>query len=590
MQHDRSARTRISLPIIIRLLRLSWHQRAAFAVAMVSLAAGSGINLLFPELIRRGLNSEQISVLISHPLYTGFALIAIFAVQGVAFYVRALYFSLIGQRIVADVRSELYQRILSQPIPRFDEQRVGDLLSRLSADTTQIQDAVSIRLSVVIRYAFQALLGVVLMASLSPLLTGSLLLGLPVILGAGFFLARRLRRVSREQQQAIGVTNVIAEETFAGARLVKAFGSEEREISRYDRANAHALELGIQRSRISAFFSSFVNFLMNAFLVGVVLFGLYLTSASGLRLGDFTAFMLYAAIVAVSFAFLIGAYAEILQAVGAAERVFELIDATQDETSDATGEVVGHGPVSIRFDQVSFSYPSRPEDSVLRDVSVEFPPGKVTAIVGPSGAGKSSLANLILKFYSPSTGKILVDESDLAQIGSRSWRARIGIVPQDVLLFGVSIAENLRYGRPDASLEELRSVAAKVQMLEFIEHLPQKFETIPGERSVQLSGGQKQRLAVARALLRRPDLLILDEATSAIDSATEAAVLRAIREEAGNATVVVIAHRLSTVQHADQVIVLDRGEIVQVGTHAALARQPGLYKNLVDGQELGILG
>jgi len=577
-----------TIKAVSRLFRLIGPYKKLFTVAMLALAGASAINLLIPQIIRLLLDPKYYVYLTDSPGLVGLLLISIFIVQAICLFYRSFFFGLIGQRVVADIRKKLYQSISNQNIEFFDKERVGDLVSRLSSDTLLIQDAVSIKLSVFIRYSLQVVVGILLMSMLSLQLTFTLMLLLPVLVGFAIMLGRRLRKFSRIQQEELGHSSRIAEETFSGARVVKAFGQEKFEHMRYSSAADKVLGAGIKRSRTSAFMQSFISLLMNSSIVVVLLLGIALVAREGLSTGDLTAFLLYGVIVAISFAFLASGYSDFLQAIGGSERVFELLE--ENEVSKSSPKNVSQKAASlsgdIKFTHVSFAYPARPEVLVLKDVSITIPGGKSTALIGPSGAGKSTIVNLILGFYQPREGNISCGSIDLCQMDVEALRNQIAIVPQDPHLFGVSIRENVLYGNPEASAEALREACSKARILEFIESLPEGFDTNTGDRGIQLSGGQKQRIAIARAVLRRPKLFILDEATSALDSESESAIQAALEAVMQDTTTLVIAHRLSTVKRSEQVIVLDKGSVVQQGTHEDLRHQDGLYKQLVEKQEL----
>lgn len=559
-----------------------------FTVAMIGLALGSGINLILPEIIRRLVDGPYATYLSDHRFAVGGGLVLLFALQGAGFYLRSYYFGVIGQRVVATLRRQLFESVMFQEVTFFDERRTGDLVSRLHADTQLIQDAVSIRLSILVRYAFQVVVGIVLMVWLSPRLTLAIIFMVPLLVCFSIFLGRKLRRLSRAQQAELGRATTVADETFAAIRVVKAFARETFEMTRYDRVNAEVLGLGIRRTGVSAFFSSFVSFLMNACIVLVLMYGLTIVAQGTLSSGDLIAFLLYGVIVAVSFAFIASTWAEMMQTAGAAERIFEILDLTAAKplpTAAPPRLIDWRG--DVEFESVSFAYPTRPSVTVLEGVSFRLAPGESTALVGPSGSGKSTLVSLLLGFYRPALGRIRCGEHDLAGLSLDELRRRIAIVPQEPQLFATSIAENLRYGKETASLEELRGACAQANILDFVESLPEGFETPVGERGVQLSAGQKQRLVIARAMLKDPILLILDEATSALDSENEYLVQKALSSLLENRTALIIAHRLSTIKNCDHLLVMEKGHIVQTGTHDSLSRGPGLYSQLVARQELG---
>lgn len=580
MAHDKAASLR-------RLFSLARPHLSALSVAMVALLIGTGINLALPEIVRRLVDHGPDGMLFSRPWATAAFLVGLFGIQAFAFYGRSYLFGIVGQQIVAELRRKLYEALVWREIEFFDRSRASDLVSRLSSDTLLVQDAVSVRMSVLIRYSVQVIFGIILMLVMSARLTLVIVAVIPILVGISMMLGRRLRSCSKRQQAELGASGAIAEESFSGARVIKAFNQENRATARYQAAIQRVLAIGTERARISAFFSSFVSFLMNACIVIVLLIGVRLVVSGGLTAGQLTAFLLYGVIVAVSFAFLSSAYAETVQSLGAAERVFELIDISSGEPKPVDrvslpDRIAG----GIRFERVGFSYPTRPDDMVLRDLSLEIEAGKTTALVGRSGSGKSTIVSLIMRFYDPVSGAIFLDGIPLVNLDSKELRRHIAYVPQDPHLFGVTIAENLRYGKEDATLEELEEACRKASILSFVESLPHGFDTQVGERGTQLSGGQRQRLAIARAILRDPAIMILDEATSALDSENEFLVREAIAAVMAERTCIVIAHRLSTVQRADSVIVIDSGAIVQQGRHDDLCREEGLYRQIVERQEL----
>lgn len=578
-QHQRSYTIR-------RLMALLKPYRTTFIFAMLALLSGSAVNLLLPEIIRQFLNETAAAFISEHVWSVAFILIAVFAVQALSFYVRSYLFGIVGQKVVADLRKDLFNAIITQEVEFFDTRRTGDLVSRLNSDTLLVQDAVSIKLSVLIRYTIQVIVGLVLMSFISWKLTVTLGFILPVIVAISIGLGRKLKRYSRLQSEQLGQATAISEESLSSIRIVKAFNAESTEAHRYTVAIHKVLNFGIKRSKIAAFLASFVSFLLNACIVGVLGFGVQLVLEGSLNIGDLTAFLLYGAIVAVSFALVAGGYTELLQSLGAAERVFELIDRNQPTSSDTKAGKTVASLGQVEFRNVSFAYPARPEIPVLKNISFTARAGKVTALVGPSGAGKSTIVSLVLRLYKQNSGKVLFDGTDAELISVQSLRDHSALVPQDPQLFGVTIADNLRYGKPGATLQELHAACQSANILDFIDALPEKFETNVGERGIQLSQGQRQRISIARALLRNPALLILDEATSALDSENEFLVQEALKLLMHGRTTIVIAHRLSTIKNADTVLVLDQGEIVQDGTHESLSNSTGLYRTLVERQEL----
>jgi ATP-binding cassette subfamily B (MDR/TAP) protein 10 len=432
------------------------------------------------------------------------------------------------------------------------------------------------------------IVGIAMMLSISVKLTATILLILPPLIFSSVVLGKKLKQLSKEQQGALGATSSIAEEALGGARVIRAFNQEPRFIERYSHAVHALLAVAIRRASVASFFSSFVSFLMNSSIVAVLIYGISLVFNGGLSAGDLTAFMLYGMIVAVSFAFVSSGYTEFVNAVGAGERVFDLLEAEKQVAPSSNSAERFQIKQSLDFNNVSFCYPSRSEVTVLESVTLTIEAGKTTALVGPSGSGKSTIVGLLLGFYPASSGSLSIDGSTLRAEDFISLRNSVALVPQEPQLFALSIAENLRLGKNTATDEQLRAACAQARILEFIDGLPKGFETEVGERGVLLSAGQKQRLAIARALLKEPELLILDEATSALDSENEHLVQEALETIMKERTVLVIAHRLSTVKTAHRLYVLEEGTVRESGTHSELIKRKGLYHQLVERQELGL--
>lgn len=555
---------------------------------MLALVGGSLINLLIPELVRRYLNTSSLAYLAQNFWGTIGVLILIIAVQGVCFYYRALIFSLLGHRIVNQLRKTLYSSLLNQDIAYFDQNKTGDFVSRLNSDTQALQNAVSLNLSVILRYSLQIVAGVTMMCIISARLALMLSILLLLLLGLSFSLVRKLKLLSRIMQEQLAVTSSIAEETTAAMRTIKAFANEKFQESRYHQATENLYQAAHKRTQLSSFFSSFVSFLMNCSILIVLYYGISLNSQSILSLGDLTGFALYAMLVAVSFAFTISAVSEFVQALGAAERIFEIIDQKpfiQNNIKATSPALQVH---EISFENISFAYPSRPDQLVIKDVSLKIKQGQKIALVGSSGSGKSTLVNLLLRFYEPNSGSIKINNQAINSLNLKSLRQGIGLVPQDPQIFAMSIADNLRLGKEDAAIEELQSACSQANILDFINSLPQAFNTYVGDRGVQLSGGQRQRIAIARAILKNPSFLILDEATSALDSENEYEIRQALEKLMHDRGSLIIAHRLSTIQNADLVIVLEDGKIIAQGKHAELASENGTYRQMLSRQELKV--
>jgi ATP-binding cassette subfamily B protein len=509
----------------------------------------------------------------------------LFTVQAIAGALRYRFFTLAGERIVADLRARLYEKVIAQDMAFFDRQRTGELLSRLSSDTQLVQNAVSVNLSMALRSAVGALGSVALLFVISIELTLWMLAVVPpVALGAVIY-GRMVRRYSKRAQDALARASEVAEESIGAIRTVRSFAAEVRTMEHYRARVEDAFDAGRRRVMAVAVFVGVTSFSGFVAITFVLWRGGHQVLDGELTAGQLTSFILYSVIVAFSLGTLTDLWSDFMRATGAAERVFQLMDA-EPEIEVSTGDrrlstVTGR----VRFEGVRFRYPTRPDVDVLRGVDFALEPGSTLAVVGPSGAGKSTLVQLMLRAYDPSGGQITIDGADLRQLDLTWWRRQVGVVAQEPILFSTTLAENIRFGRPEATDAEVRSAAAEALVTPFVADFPEGFETRVGERGVQLSGGQRQRVAIARALLADPRVLVLDEATSALDAEAEALVKRALDRLREGRTTLVIAHRLSTVKDADRVLVLDGGEVVETGSHAELMRdEAGLYRRLVEHQ------
>lgn len=570
-----------------RIFAFALPHRRLLIIGLAALAVASGINLYFPVLIRGFLNNKFGLHIDSDLSLIASLLIGLFLIQAAAFYVRHYSFAIAGYRVVAEIRSELYRSIVEQDVEFFDRARVGDLLSRLSSDTEIVQRAVTNNISIALRYTVQVIGGTVLMLLLSPRLTFLILATVPILAVASSIGGKKLRTISRKIQAVLGTATAAAEESFTFIRSVKVFAGPNYEAARYQEFLDTSVELGRDRTKIAALFSSGMVFLLHSTIVVVFWVGASLVFSNSLTFGDLVSFLLYCVIVAVSFSFLVSAWDEFMQAIGAAERIFEIIDrprqivSPQDAVSPAQA-----AEGSIDFNEVSFFYPSRPEVLVLNRVSFRIAAGSTVALVGPSGSGKSTIASLLPRYYDPVEGTVSYGGVQLPQIDLDEFRSLISVVSQSPQIFSVSIRDNIRYGRLDASDEQIEQAVRDSNLQSFIDKLPEGLETLVGDKGIQLSGGEKQRLAIARALIKDPKILILDEATSSLDSENEHLVQQALESLMKNRTTLIIAHRLSTIQHADLVLVMNNGQIVQRGTHQSLMAEAGLYKTLVEYQLL----
>ena len=510
------------------------------------------------------------------------ALLVLFG-QGFVSFFRILWFVQVAERSLADIRRDTYFKLITLPMNFFSNRRVGELNSRISADLSQIQDTLTTTLAEMTRQIVLLIGGIAFLAIISIKLTLSLLVVLPVLIVIAIFFGRFIRKLSRKAQDKLAESNTIVEETLQGIANVKAFVNEAFEAGRYSTNIREVANIAITGAKYRGLFASFIVFGLFGAIVAVVAYGCILVSHHELSVGELFKFALYAAFVGSAMGSFPEMYANVQRAVGASERVLEILAEEGEDVSinDTENEIKQKISGEIAFEHVNFHYPARTEIEVLKNVSFEAGRGQRIALVGPSGSGKSTTAALILQFYHPQSGTILFDGKPARNFSLTDIRNQVAIVPQDVLLFGGTIRENIAYGKLKASEAEVLRAAERANAHEFIKSFPEGYDTIVGERGVKLSGGQRQRIAIARALLKNPSILILDEATSSLDSESERLVQEALEELMKNRTSIIIAHRLSTIRDADKIIVLEKGKVLESGTHEELvADEKGLYRYL----------
>ncbi len=508
--------------------------------------------------------------------------------QALASFNSALSFNRVGQSALADLRRDCYGRLISLPMAFFAQRRVGELTSRISTDVAQIEGALIDALPQICRQTVFLLGGITMIALTSGRLTAVMLGTLPLLIAAAVFFGRRLRGFARETQDQLAATNTIVEETLQAIASVKAFANESFELGRYERANARVLAAALSAARWRAVFVAFFIVALFGGIVIVLWFGAGLLQSGGISPGQLTRFVLYTTFVAGAMGQAAELFSQIQKTVGATQRVRELLREPielANGTPKAPDTAADPTPARLRgevaFEAVSFRYPSRPDIAVLHDITLAARAGERIALVGPSGAGKSTLTALLLRFYAPESGRLLLDGRDSRDYPLHWLRGQMAIVPQDVLLFGGTIAENIVYGRPGADDAAIREAARLANADEFISGFPEGYATLVGDRGIQLSGGQRQRIAIARAILKNPAILILDEATSSLDSESERLVQVALERLMAGRTTFIVAHRLATIRTADRIAVLEAGRVVELGNHAELSAKPdGLYRRL----------
>jgi ATP-binding cassette, subfamily B, bacterial len=571
------------LPRIVPLFALLPFLRpyaGRWALAFVALVTAAGATLALPVtfkyLIDRGFAS-------GNQAHIDRYFLALFVVSLVLAGATALRFYLVswlGERVTADLRQAVYEHVLGMSPQFFETTQTGEVLSRLTTDTTLIQTLVGTSLSMGLRNFFLLIGGVAMLALTSPVLSGYIMAALVVVVAPIVIFGRRVRRLSRASQDKVADASALAGEVLNAMPTVQSYTQEPQEARRFAGAVEAAFETALTRIRARAWLTAVVIVLVFAAMVFVLWLGAQAVLAGRMTAGQLSQFVLYAVVTAGAVGAVAEVWGDLQRAAGATERLLQLLAARSPVAQAEAPEPLPARGDGIRFDNVSFSYPSRPGVAALSDLSLYVRPGEHIALVGPSGAGKTTLFQLLLRFYDPQVGSILINGVPTRQVPLAELRRDIGVVLQESVIFSGSVLDNIRYGAPEATLAQVQRAAEMAAATSFIEELPQCYDTFLGERGVRLSGGQRQRIAIARAILKNPSILLLDEATSALDAASELLVQRALDNAAQNRTTLVIAHRLATVQQADRIVVLEQGRIVAQGRHAELLQSSPLYAQL----------
>jgi ABC-type multidrug transport system fused ATPase/permease subunit len=577
-----------------------------FTLAMIFIALSAFSTSLFPFLLGKMLDAASPGATIPMAGTSnvgsqfGFSLkdihwtlntciILIFAqlsLQTIFSYMRVYLLTEVGEKSLANMRKDVYTKLLSMPMSFFTEKRVGELSNRISSDLSQIQDAISLTLAEFLRGIFTLVIGLAFIFWISAKLALVMLSVVPVIAILAVVFGMRIRKMSRIAQDQLAESGTIVQETFQGITIVKAFTSEFFEINRYTKSVYSVVKTAISNGRYRGAFISFMIFSVFGAIAFVMWYGANMILAGELSIGSLTMFVIFSMFVGGTFAGFAEMFSQLQKTLGATQSVREILRTDGENVELTLVKVEPQFALkgNVRFEHIAFSYPSRKDVNVLKDVSLEVKSGQQIALVGPSGAGKSTVASLLLKFYEPDSGKIFFDDRNGTEFPLSQLRKQMAFVPQDVILFGGTIKENIAYGKPDASDEEIIEASKKAHADEFVSRFPEAYETIVGERGIKLSGGQRQRIAIARAILKDPAILILDEATSSLDSESEQLVQEALENLMKNRTSFVIAHRLSTIRNADKIILVDKGIVSESGTHDELMSHDGLYRKLNEMQ------
>lgn len=588
---DKSIKKRITskgFRKLLRIFRFILPYKYTYLIGTLFLAGSTGTALLTPLLVGKFLDVSKGK---TSEIFTSIDTVAIIfaivlALQAVFSFFRVFLFVRVSENAMRDVRIAAYSKIISLSVTFFEKKRVGELTSRLTSDVTQLQEVMSFTLAEFLRQIGTLIVGVGFLFYASTQLAILMILTFPILVFAAIFFGKFIRKLSKKAQDELANANTVVEETFQSIRAVKAFTNELFEVKRYNDALQDVVKNALKAGTYRAAFNAFVILALFGGIILVVWYGAHLVKQDAMTAGELTSFAIYTVFIGSALGGLSNLYGQIQKAVGSSERILEIleedteINLTQLEQTQQVPALDIQG--NIAFKDVHFSYPTRSDVTVLKQIDFQVKSGQKVALVGYSGGGKSTIVQLLFRYYDVAQGIIQIDGKNIDSYDISALRQHIGIVPQEVILFGGTIKENILYGRPDATDEEVRRAAEQANAWSFIEGFPEQLETIVGERGVKLSGGQRQRIAIARAILKNPEILILDEATSSLDADSEKLVQEALNDLMKNRTTIIIAHRLSTIRSVDIIYVLSEGRIVEAGSHEELVlHENGVYNNLV---------
>lgn len=584
-EEDKRKVNKDSLKRLGGIFRFMLPHKWLFILGLVCLVLSSATILSFPYLagqlldLADGKKIQYFSTINQVAL----TLLGILLVQSLFSFMRVYSFSVTSERTLADLRQHVFQKIVWLPLTFFDNRRVGELMSRITSDVGTLQDTFTTTMAELLRQSLTLIIGTAIIFVLAPQLTVFMLLTFPVLVILALIFGKSIRKLSRKTQDKLAEANVIVEESLQSIQVVKAFTNEAFELLRFKKSLNEVVQVAIRTAKYRGFFVSFVILALFGGIVAVGWYGAWLVQNDLLSVGELFSFIIYTSFIGGSIAGLGDLYTQLQRSIGASERLLEILD--QKDEAELPSTVSAKLSGDLVFEQVNFAYPTRPDFAVLKDLNFHIRAGEKIALVGQSGSGKSTIINLLLRFYPVNDGEIKADGLNIREFSLTDYRKNIGIVPQEVILFGGTIHENIAYGNPGASDDEIRLAAKKANALDFIESFPEQFETLVGERGVKLSGGQRQRIAIARAILKNPSILILDEATSSLDSQSEYLVQQALEKLMEGRTSIIIAHRLSTIKKVDRIFVINQGQLAEMGSHAELTQvNNGLYSNLLKMQ------
>ncbi|MCS7004371.1 MAG: ABC transporter transmembrane domain-containing protein [Cytophagales bacterium] len=590
--YENAPKAKINLQGIRRLIgiyRFMLPYKGYFLMGLVCLFFSSTVLLAFPYLAGKLIDiaNGKTSRLFSNMNQVAYALASVLGIQSLFSFLRIVFFAQVNERAMSDIRIALFERYLQLPMSFYDTHRVGELMSRISTDVAMLQDTFSITIAELFRQTAILIGGLCILFITNPQLTVFMLAIVPILALLSLLFGKFIRKLSKSTQDKLAKASIITEEILQSIQTVKAFTNEVFEINRYRRTLQDFVATALKTSLFRGAFVSFIIFALFGGIVTILWYGSQLVYEGKITTGELTSFIIYTMFIGGSIGGLGDILSTLQKAIGASERVEEiLLEAIEPYRIERFQQpIVLHK--SIRFENVSFAYPTRSEINVLQNISFEIRAGEKVALVGHSGAGKSTIAQLLLRFYEPTFGTILWDEKNILNFPLGDYRGAIGVVPQEILLFGGTIRENIQYGKPSATEEEIVWAAKQANAWDFICSFPDGLDTIVGERGVKLSGGQRQRIAIARAMLKNPALLILDEATSALDAESEYLVQQSLERLMESRTTIIIAHRLSTIRYADKIVVMQGGRIIEIGSHESLLQnERGEYRKLVDYSDL----